>query len=77
MLGSSDPTIDPTSFPLLLDLSSDTSFLPVVRLPIDSLHEFGTSAFLMGISSVVTVSSKISSYIACQSWHISTYLLDA
>jgi hypothetical protein len=70
MLGS----LDPPSTPLLLDLSSSTSCLLVVRLPENPLPEFGTSIFLMGISNVVAVSSQIDVYVACQSWHISTYL---
>jgi hypothetical protein len=70
MLGSSYPP----SYPLLLDLSSDTGSLPVVRLPVDHFPEFGTFVVSMGISNVVTVSSQTSFYVACQSWHILTYL---
>jgi hypothetical protein len=61
MLYSSD-----LSNPLLLDLSSDIGFIPVVRLHVDPLPEFVTSVVLTGISSVVTMSSQISSYVACQ-----------
>jgi hypothetical protein len=73
MLGSSDPP----STPLLLDLSSNTGSLLVVRIPVERLLEFGTFVVLMGISNVATVNSKIDFYVACQSWHISTYILDA
>jgi hypothetical protein len=73
MLDSSNP---PSTL-LLLDLFADTSFLPVVSLPIEPLPEFGTSAILMGISSVVTTSSQINAYVTCQSLHVSTYLLDS
>jgi hypothetical protein len=59
--------------PLLLDLSFDIGSLPVVRLPIEPLPEFGTSVVLKGISNVVIVSSQISAYVACQSLHTSTY----
>jgi hypothetical protein len=62
MLGSSDPP----SSPLLLDLSSNTGSLPVVRLPADPLPEFGTFVVLRGISNVVTMSSQISTYVAYQ-----------
>jgi hypothetical protein len=62
MLGSSDP---PSAL-LLLDLSSDTGSLPVVRFPAEPMLEFGTFAVLMGISNVVTMSSQISAYVACQ-----------
>jgi hypothetical protein len=72
MLDSSNPP----STPLLLDLFADTSSLPVVRLPTEPLSEFGTSDFLVDISSVVTMSSQINAYVACQSLHTSTYLLD-
>jgi hypothetical protein len=70
MLGYSDPS----STPLLLDLSFDTGSLPVIRIPIEPLHEFGTFVVLMDISNVVTVSSQINAYVACQSWNISNYL---
>jgi hypothetical protein len=60
----------------LLDLSVDTGSLLVVRLHVEPLPEFGTSIVLMGISNVVTMSSQIDAYVACQSLHISTYLLD-
>ena len=62
MLGS----LDPSSSPLLLDLSFDTSSLPIVRLPVEPMFEFGTYVVLMGTSNVVTVSSKINAYVACQ-----------
>jgi hypothetical protein len=62
MLDSSNPP----STPLLLDLSVDTGSLPVVRFPAEPLPEFGTFVVLMGISNVVTVSSQISAYVACQ-----------
>jgi hypothetical protein len=62
MLGS----LDPPSTPLLLDLSSNTGSLPVVRLPVEPLPKFGTYVVLMGISNVVTTSSQISAYVACQ-----------
>jgi hypothetical protein len=57
---------DPPATPLLLDLSLDFSFLLVVRLPSEPLLEFGTFVVLIGIASVVTVSSQISAYDACQ-----------
>jgi hypothetical protein len=63
MLGYSDTP----STPLLLDLSSYTSDLPFVRLPTKPLPKFGTFFILMSISNVVTVSSQISSCVACQS----------
>jgi hypothetical protein len=62
MLGSSDPP----STPLFMDLYFDTSSLPVVRLPVEPLPDFGTSIVLMGILSVVAVNSQISAYVACQ-----------
>jgi hypothetical protein len=68
---------NPPSTPLLLDLSVDIGSLPVVRLFAEPLPEFGTYVVLMGISNVVTVSSQIDSYVACQSLHISTYLSTA
>jgi hypothetical protein len=61
MLGYSNPP----STPLLLDLSTDTGSLRVVRPPVEPLHEFGTCVVLMGISNVVTMSSQINSYVAC------------
>jgi hypothetical protein len=64
----------PTSTPLLWDLSFDIDSLPFVRLSVEPLPKFGTFVFLMGIPNVVTVSSQISAYVSCQSWHISTYL---
>ena len=62
MLDSSNPT----SSPILLDLSVDTSSLPVVRLPIDPLPDFGTSVISKDTSSVVIVSSQITAYVECQ-----------
>jgi hypothetical protein len=59
-------SLDPPTTPLLLGLSLDTSFLLVVRLPSKPLLEFGTFVVLIGIASVVIVSSKISAYDACQ-----------
>jgi hypothetical protein len=56
----------PPSAPVLLDLSFDIGFLPFVILPTNPLLDFGTSSFLTGISSVVTMSSQISAYVACQ-----------
>jgi hypothetical protein len=53
------------SAPLLLDLSSNIGSLLVVRLSTEPFPKFGTSIVLMGISNVVTVSSQISSYVAC------------
>jgi hypothetical protein len=52
--------------PLLLDLSTDIGSLPVVRLPTEPFPEFGTYVVLKGISSVVTMSSQISLYVACK-----------
>jgi len=60
MLDSSNPPLAP----LLLDLSSDIGSLIVVRMPADPLPEFGTSVFLTGISSLVTMISQISFYVA-------------
>jgi hypothetical protein len=71
MLGSSDPHLSP----LLLDLSYDNGSLPVVWLRTEPLPKFGTFVVSMGISNVVTMSSEISSYVACQSLHTSTYLV--
>jgi hypothetical protein len=62
MLGSSDPP----STPLLMDMSSDTGSLPVVMFPAEPLPEFGAAVVLRGISNVVTMSSQISAYVACQ-----------
>jgi len=42
MLDYSNPSLDP----LLLDLSADTSSLPVAGLPIEPLPEFVTSVVL-------------------------------
>jgi hypothetical protein len=61
MLDSSNPL----SIHLLMDMSTDTSSLPVVRLHVEPLPDFGTSVVFAGISSVVTMISKISSYVAC------------
>jgi hypothetical protein len=47
---------NPPSTPLLLDLSVDTSSLPVAGMPTEPLPEFGTSVFLKDTSSVVIVS---------------------
>jgi hypothetical protein len=47
---------NPPSSPLLLDLSVDTSSLPVAGMPTEPLPEFGTSVFLKDTSSVVIVS---------------------
>jgi hypothetical protein len=60
MLDSSNPPLAP----LLLDLSSDIGSLIVVRMPVDPLPEFGTSVVLTGISSLVTMISQISFYVA-------------
>jgi hypothetical protein len=57
---------NPPSAPLLLDLSIDIGSLPVVRLLVEPLSEFGTFVVLTGISSVATVSSQITTYVACQ-----------
>jgi hypothetical protein len=62
MLDSSNPP----STPLLLDLSVDIGSLPVAGLPTEPLPEFGTSVVLKDTSSVVTMSSQISAYVACQ-----------
>jgi hypothetical protein len=62
MLDSSNPP----STPILLDLSIGIGSLPVVRMSTELLPEFGIYVVLMGISSVVTVSSQISAYAACQ-----------
>jgi hypothetical protein len=62
MLDSSNPP----STPLLLDLSTDTGFLLVVRILAEPLPEFGTFFVLMGISNVVIVSSQTNSYVTCQ-----------
>jgi len=61
MLDSSNPP----STPLLLDLSVDISSILVARLPTEPLPEFGTSVVLTNTSSVVTMSSQISAYVAC------------
>jgi len=53
MLGYSYPPL----VPLLLDLSSDTDYLLVVRLASELLPEFGNFVVLMGISTMVTMSS--------------------
>jgi hypothetical protein len=58
MLDSSNPP----STPLLWDLSTNTSSLPVATFP---LPKFGTYVFLKDTSSVVTMNSQISSYVAC------------
>jgi hypothetical protein len=73
MLDSSNPR----STPLLMDLFSHIGSLLVVRMLAEALPKFGTSTILMGISNVVTMSSQIDAYVACQSLHISTYLLGA
>ena len=73
MLDSSNPP----STPLLLDFSPNIGSLIVVRFLVEPLLEFETSSILLGISNVVVVSSQIDSYVACQSLHISTNLLDA
>jgi hypothetical protein len=52
------------SNPLLMELSVDIGSLLVVRLPTKLLPNIGIFSFLMGISSVVTMSSKISAYVA-------------
>jgi hypothetical protein len=56
----------PPSSPLLLDLSVDTSFLPVVGLLANPLLDFGTFVVSKDTSSVVTMSSEIDSYVAYQ-----------
>jgi hypothetical protein len=53
------------SAPLLLYLSADTGSLPVVGMPTEPLPKFGTSVVLKDTSSVVTVSSQTSAYVAC------------
>ena len=69
MWGSSDPL----SSPLLLDLSFDIGSLLVIRLLEEPLPEFETSIVYMDISNVVTMNSQRDVYVACQSWHISTF----
>jgi hypothetical protein len=63
-------SLDPPSTPLLLDLSSDTSSHPVVRLLARPLPEFGTFVFSMGISNVVIVNSQRVVYVNSQSHDI-------
>jgi hypothetical protein len=62
MLDSSNPP----SSPLFLDLSTDIFSLPIVGLLVEPLSDFGTSVVLKDTSSVVTMSSQISAYVACQ-----------
>jgi hypothetical protein len=57
---------DPPSAPLLLDLSVDTNFLPVAGILVEPLLDFGTYVVSKDASSVVTVSAKTISYVACQ-----------
>jgi len=56
---------DPPSTPLLLDLSADTDFLLVAGIVTEPLSNFGTSIVSKDTSSVVTMSSQITSYVAC------------
>jgi hypothetical protein len=57
---------DPPSNPLLLDMFTDNGFLPVVGMLVESLPHFGTFVVSKDTSSVVTMSSQISAYVACQ-----------
>jgi hypothetical protein len=57
---------NPPSSPLLLDPSTDIGSLLVAGFPTKPLPKFGTYVVLMGISSVVTLSSQISAYVGCQ-----------
>jgi hypothetical protein len=57
----------PPSYPLLLDLSSDTGSLPVLRLAVEPLLEFEISVVSMSISNVVTMNSQRDVYVSCHS----------
>jgi hypothetical protein len=59
-------SLDPPSAPLLLGMSIDIGFLPVAWLLAEPLPDFGTFVVSMDISSVVTMSSQIIAYVACQ-----------
>jgi hypothetical protein len=65
MLDSSNPPSTPLLL-LLLNVYVDIGSLPVVRIHAYPFPKFGTFVVLMGISNVVTVSSQINSYVACQ-----------
>jgi hypothetical protein len=60
MLNSSDFPLAP----LLLGLSSDISYLPVVGLPVEPLPRSENFSFSKGISSVVAVNSQTNAYVA-------------
>jgi hypothetical protein len=59
-------SLDPPSSPLLLDLSVDTSILPVVGMLVEPLLDFVTYVVSKDTLSVVIVSSQTISYVACQ-----------
>ena len=56
----------PPLAPIFLDMYFDIGSLPVVRLPVEPMPEFGTSIVSKDTSSVVIVSSQITRYVACQ-----------
>jgi hypothetical protein len=57
----SNPPLDP----LLLDLSTNTGFVPFAGLLAEPLPDFRNPIVSKDTSSVVIVSSQISAYVAC------------